>query len=141
MEKFDLAFLLLAILPILLAITLSEAACGYMARYCGDRTAETMGRLSLNPAKYIDIVGTIIVPAFTLIVLQGYFMVGWAKPVPIDPRNFTNLRKGERLGGHCQPAGQSADVSRLDDCGDYQSLGTGVFSGTNDADGNNGYAV
>lgn len=103
MQKFDLAFLLLAILPILLAITLSEAACGYMARYCGDRTAETMGRLSLNPAKYIDIMGTIIVPAFTLIVLQGYFMVGWAKPVPIDPRNFTNLRKGERLVAIASP--------------------------------------
>jgi Zn-dependent protease len=97
LEKVDLAFLLLAILPILLAITLSEAACGYMARYCGDRTAETMGRLSLNPAKYIDIIGTIIVPIFTLIVLHGFFMVGWAKPVPIDPRNFKDPRKGERL--------------------------------------------
>lgn len=103
MQNFDWAYFVLAILPILLAITLSEAACGYMARFCGDRTAETMGRLSLNPAKYIDIVGTIIVPIFTMIVLQGYLMVGWAKPVPIDPRNFRNRRKGERLVAIASP--------------------------------------
>lgn len=97
MQKFDLAFLLLAILPILLGITLPEAVCGYVARFCGDRTAEMMGRLSLNPAKYIDIVGTIIIPLATMFLLPGHLMFGWAKPVPIDPRNFKNRRQGERL--------------------------------------------
>ena len=103
MLKFDLAYLLLAILPILLGITLPEAVCGYMARFCGDRTAETMGRLSLNPAKYIDIVGTIIIPLATMILLPGHLMVGWAKPVPIDPRNFKNRRQGERLVAIASP--------------------------------------
>lgn len=103
MLKFDLAYLLLAILPILLGITLPEAVCGYMARFCGDRTAETMGRLSLNPAKYIDIVGTIIIPLATMILLSGFLMVGWAKPVPIDPRNFKNRRQGERLVAIASP--------------------------------------
>lgn len=103
MQKFDLAFLLLAILPILLGITLPEAVCGYVARFCGDRTAETMGRLSLNPAKYIDIVGTIIIPMATMILLSGFLMVGWAKPVPIDPRNFKNRRQGERLVAIASP--------------------------------------
>lgn len=103
MLKFDLAYLLLAILPILLGITLPEAVCGYMARFCGDRTAETMGRLSLNPAKYIDIVGTIIIPLATMILLSGFLMVGWAKPVPIDPRNFKNRHQGERLVAIASP--------------------------------------
>lgn len=103
MQKFDLAFLLLAILPILLGITLPAAVCGYMARFCGDRTAETMGRLSLNPAKYIDIVGTIIIPLATMILLSGFLMVGWAKPVPIDPRNFKNRRQGDRLVAIASP--------------------------------------
>lgn len=103
MLKFDLAYLLLAILPILLGITLPAAVCGYMARFCGDRTAETMGRLSLNPAKYIDIVGTIIIPLATMILLSGFLMVGWAKPVPIDPRNFKNRRQGERLVAIASP--------------------------------------
>lgn len=103
MLKFDLAYLLLAILPILLGITLPAAVCGYMARFCGDRTAETMGRLSLNPAKYIDIVGTIIIPLATMILLSGFLMVGWAKPVPIDPRNFKNRRQGDRLVAIASP--------------------------------------
>ncbi|PIT64169.1 hypothetical protein BHC47_02890 [Snodgrassella alvi] len=103
MLKFDLAYLLLAILPILLGITVPAAVCGYMARFCGDRTAETMGRLSLNPAKYIDIVGTIIIPLATMILLSGFLMVGWAKPVPIDPRNFKNRRQGDRLVAIASP--------------------------------------
>lgn len=103
MQKFDLAFLLLAILPILLGITLPEAVCGYVARFCGDRTAEMMGRLSLNPAKYIDIVGTIIIPLATMLLLPGFLMFGWAKPVPIDPRNFKNRRQGERLVAIASP--------------------------------------
>jgi len=78
-------------LPVLFAITIHEAAHGYAARALGDRTAESLGRLSLNPLRHIDPVGTIIVPA-VLMVLGG-FLFGWAKPVPV---NFNNLRHPRR---------------------------------------------
>jgi Zn-dependent protease len=74
-------------IPLLLAITLHEAAHGYAARVFGDRTAEMLGRISLNPIKHIDWVGTVAVPALTLAI--GGFFFGWAKPVPV---NFNNLR-------------------------------------------------
>lgn len=74
-------------IPLLLAITLHEAAHGYAARVLGDRTAEMLGRISLNPIKHIDWVGTVAVPALTLAI--GGFFFGWAKPVPV---NFNNLR-------------------------------------------------
>ena len=74
-------------IPLLTAITLHEAAHGYAARVFGDRTAEMLGRISLNPIKHIDWVGTVAVPALTLAI--GGFFFGWAKPVPV---NFNNLR-------------------------------------------------
>ena len=78
-------------IPLLLAITLHEAAHGYAARMFGDRTAEMLGRISLNPIKHIDPVGTLLVPALTLAI--GGFFFGWAKPVPV---NFNNLRHPKR---------------------------------------------
>lgn len=78
-------------LPLLFAITVHEAAHGWMARRLGDRTAEMLGRVSLNPLKHIDPIGTIVVPAILLIA--GGFIFGWAKPVPVDPRNFTHPRR------------------------------------------------
>ncbi len=78
-------------IPLLLAITLHEAAHGYAARMFGDRTAEMLGRISLNPIKHIDWVGTVAVPALTLAI--GGFFFGWAKPVPV---NFNNLRNPKR---------------------------------------------
>jgi len=74
-------------IPLLTAITLHEAAHGYAARRFGDRTAEMLGRISLNPIKHIDPIGTLLVPALTLAI--GGFFFGWAKPVPV---NFNNLR-------------------------------------------------
>lgn len=74
-------------LPVIFAITLHEAAHGYAALRFGDRTAQMMGRISLNPLRHIDLVGTIIVPAIT--VALGGILFGWAKPVPV---NFGNLR-------------------------------------------------
>ena len=80
-------------LPVLFAITLHEAAHGYAARHFGDRTAELAGRISLNPLRHIDPVGTLLVPA--LILVTSYFaagsamIFGWAKPVPV---NFGRLR-------------------------------------------------
>lgn len=74
-------------LPVIFAITLHEAAHGYVARYFGDMTAASFGRITLNPLKHIDLIGTILVPAISLVL--GGFLFGWAKPVPV---NFSNLR-------------------------------------------------
>lgn len=81
------AFLLWAP-PVLLAITLHEAAHGYVARYFGDATAFDAGRISLNPLRHIDPVGTILVPG-VLYFLSSGLLFGWAKPVPV---NFARLR-------------------------------------------------
>jgi Zn-dependent protease len=78
-------------LPVLFAITLHEAAHGYVARYFGDMTAAAAGRISLNPLRHIDLVGTVIVPLMTLLLTP--YMFGWAKPVPV---NFANLRHPKR---------------------------------------------
>ena len=94
-QNFDLGIFLLAVLPVLLAITVHEAAHGYAARHYGDRTAEMMGRLTLNPIKHIDPVGTILVPA--LMFMFTPFLFGWAKPVPINTRNFKDMRMGMRM--------------------------------------------
>lgn len=75
-------------IPLVLAITLHEAAHGYMAKKCGDNTAEMMGRLTLNPVKHIDPIGTILIPAVLLFTGAG-FLFGYAKPVPV---NFNRLR-------------------------------------------------
>ncbi len=78
-------------LPILFAVTLHEVSHGWVARFFGDHTAESMGRLSLNPLKHVDPVGTILVPA--LMLLFSGFIFGWAKPVPVVPQNMRNPRK------------------------------------------------
>jgi len=78
-------------LPVIFAITLHEVAHGWVARSLGDPTADRLGRLSLNPLKHVDPIGTVLVPG--LLLLIGGFMMGWAKPVPVDWRNFRNPRK------------------------------------------------
>lgn len=80
-------------LPVLFAITLHEAAHGYVARLFGDQTAWLAGRITLNPLRHIDPVGTLLVPAAILLLSSiggGGFLFGWAKPVPV---NFGNLRR------------------------------------------------
>src|SRR6266513_1633706 len=79
--------------PVLFAITLHEAAHGYVARHFGDTTAFNLGRISLNPARHIDLVGTVFLPLVTLFVTGGRIMFGWAKPVPV---NFHALRHPKR---------------------------------------------
>src|SRR5258706_585262 len=76
-------------LPVLFAITLHEAAHGYVARHFGDMTAYAQGRISLNPARHIDFVGTVLVPLAILLFSGGRFLFGWAKPVPV---NYSALR-------------------------------------------------
>jgi len=84
-------------LPVLFAITLHEAAHGYVARYFGDNTAWMLGRITLNPVKHIDPMGTILMPALmyltTFAIPGGPFILGYAKPVPVQ---FGNLRNPKR---------------------------------------------
>jgi Zn-dependent protease len=80
------------ILPVIFAITVHEVAHGWMAKKYGDNTALALGRLTLNPIKHIDLLGTIILPGLLLITGTG-FIFGWAKPVPVDPRHFKNPRR------------------------------------------------
>lgn len=77
-------------LPVIFAITVHEAAHGYVARYFGDNTAWVMGRVTLNPMKHIDLVGTIVMPVLLYVATAGTFLFGYAKPVPV---NFGNLRR------------------------------------------------
>jgi Zn-dependent protease len=77
-------------LPLLFAITLHEVAHGFVAYLFGDHTARLSGRLTINPLKHIDLMGTIIVPL--LLLVFGGFIFGWAKPVPVNPRNLSNPR-------------------------------------------------
>jgi Zn-dependent protease len=80
------------ILPVVFAITVHEVAHGWVAKLYGDKTADQQGRLTLNPIKHIDLVGTLILPGLLLITFSG-FIFGWAKPVPVDARNFKNPKK------------------------------------------------
>ena len=84
-----------AILPLLFAITLHEVAHGWVAKQLGDPTADMMGRLTLNPIKHIDLIGTIIVP--TVLLLMGGFIFGWAKPVPVTWQNLRNPKRDMAL--------------------------------------------
>ncbi len=78
-------------LPVIFAITVHEAAHGYAAKHFGDMTAFNAGRITLNPLKHIDMFGTIILPALT--VMLGGILFGWAKPVPVDFRRLRNPKK------------------------------------------------
>lgn len=89
------------ILPLIFAITVHETAHGWVADRLGDKTARMMGRITLNPIPHIDLVGTIVVPLglYALSSLSGGsgLLFGWAKPVPVNPRNFKNYRRDTAL--------------------------------------------
>lgn len=85
--------ILIFAIPVVLAITLHEAAHGYAAKALGDPTAYLLGRVSLNPIRHIDLVGTIAMPIGILLLTQGQFLFGWAKPVPVQ---FGRLRNPKR---------------------------------------------
>lgn len=80
-------------LPVLFSITVHEAAHGYAARYFGDYTATMLGRVTLNPIKHIDPIGTILMPLLLYFSTSGAFLFGYAKPVPV---NFSHLRRPKR---------------------------------------------
>ncbi|MGF6728793.1 hypothetical protein OKW50_000874 [Paraburkholderia youngii] len=81
-------------LPVIFAITLHEAAHGYVARWLGDNTAYVLGRVSLNPMRHIDPLGTIAIPLLLYFATSGAFMFGYAKPVPVAFGNLRNPRWG-----------------------------------------------
>ena len=89
----SVATIVLWAVPVVFAITLHEAAHGYVARHFGDRTAEALGRITLNPLRHIDPIGTVLVPAMLFLTAGPQYIFGWAKPVPV---NFGNLRHPKR---------------------------------------------
>ena len=89
----SLATIVLWAVPVVFAITLHEAAHGYVARHFGDRTAEALGRITLNPLRHIDPIGTVLVPAMLFLTAGPQYIFGWAKPVPV---NFGNLHHPKR---------------------------------------------
>ena len=97
-------------LPVIFAITLHEAAHGYVARHFGDLTAWRLGRISLNPVRHIDLVGTIVVPLVILVtskLVGAGILFGWAKPVPV---NFHALRRPKRDMLWVAAAGPAANL-------------------------------
>jgi Zn-dependent protease len=98
-------------LPVLFAITLHEAAHGYVARHFGDMTAYAQGRISLNPVRHIDPVGTIVVPLAILLLSGGRLpMFGWAKPVPV---NYSALRHPKQQMAWVAAAGPAANLAMV----------------------------
>jgi len=93
-------------IPVLFAISLHEAAHGYVARYFGDDTAERMGRLTANPIKHIDLFGTIVLPI--LLLFSAHMAFGYAKPVPVD---FGRLRNPKKQMGFVAAAGPAANFA------------------------------
>ena len=91
-------------LPLLIAITLHEAAHGFVAWRCGDPTAYRLGRISLNPIRHIDLFGTIILPLILLFSSGGKFFFGYAKPVPVNPRQLRHPRRDMVLVAAAGPA-------------------------------------
>jgi len=91
-----------AMLPVLFAITLHEVAHGWVASRLGDQTAAMLGRLTINPLRHIDPVGTVLVPIATSLI--GGFLFGWAKPVPVDMRNLRQPRRDMALVALAGPA-------------------------------------
>ena len=95
--------IIVQIVVLFFSIVVHESAHGWMAEKCGDNTARAMGRITLNPLAHIDPFGTILFPLF-LVIIHSPFLIGWAKPVPINPYNFDNPRKDVMKVGLAGPA-------------------------------------
>ena len=103
MEEFSLVQkVILGVVPVVFAITVHEVAHGWVASQLGDQTARLLGRLTLNPLKHMDPVGTVILPL--LLLMFGGFVFGWAKPVPVDWRNLRRPRRDMALVAAAGPA-------------------------------------
>ncbi|MBV5309605.1 site-2 protease family protein [Chromatium okenii] len=98
-----LQFAAVLAIPVLLAITVHEAAHGWVANRLGDPTAQQLGRVTFNPIKHVDLVGTVVVPALTFVFLHG-LLFGWAKPVPVTPHRLRQPRRDMALVALAGPA-------------------------------------
>lgn len=96
-------FLILQLLVLIFSIVIHEVAHGEVANFLGDPTAKNLGRLTLNPIKHIDPLGSIVVPLLTFLLHAG-IIIGWAKPVPYNPNNLRNQKVGPALVGLAGPA-------------------------------------
>ena len=85
------------VIVLIMSVVIHEFAHGYTAYLLGDNTARDRGRLTLNPIKHLDLFGSILLPLLLLITTKGSFLIGWAKPVPYNPNNLRNVRKGTFL--------------------------------------------
>lgn len=92
MSDINISEVVLQYLCLLFSLSFHEASHAAMANYWGDPTARLMGRMTLNPAKHIDVMGTVVLPLFAMI--SHFPMFGWAKPVPFNPRNLTDRKRG-----------------------------------------------
>jgi len=110
-------------IPVLLAITLHEVAHGYAARHFGDQTAAIMGRLSLNPLRHVDLIGTIVMPLVLILVTNGAFAFGYAKPVPVDSRNLRRPKQDMLWVAFAGPAANLAMAVA------WTLLGLGLIAG------------
>lgn len=109
MEEYSLVQkVILGAVPVVFAITVHEVAHGWVASRLGDQTARLMGRLTLNPVKHVDPIGTVVLPLIMLAI--GGFLFGWAKPVPVD---FRNLRRPRRDMALVAVAGPGANLLML----------------------------
>lgn len=98
MDQSHLILAAFEFVALVFSLSVHEAAHAWMANRLGDPTARMLGRITLNPIKHIDLVGTIIIPLFMLLVPgYGRFLIGWAKPTPVTPRNFRNVTRDDIL--------------------------------------------
>ena len=112
-----------AIILLVMSVVIHEVCHGYAAEALGDPTARYAGRLTLNPLKHIDPIGSIIVP-FILSIIPPYIVFGWAKPVPVNPYNLKNQRWGEFL---VAAAGPASNLSLAVVFGLFIRFGTGLY--------------
>ncbi len=119
------------ILPVLFAITAHEAAHGWVAHQLGDNTAKRLSRLTLNPLKHMDMLGTVIVPCLSF--AMGGFVFGWAKPVPVNALNFKNPKRDlawVAIAGPFSNLGMAlgwAAIAKLGDLLFLQGVSTALF--------------
>jgi Zn-dependent protease len=96
-------FIIFVIVILILSVVMHEVSHGYAAQMLGDPTARLAGRLTLNPVKHIDPLGSVIIPAI-LVLTGSSFLIGWAKPVPYNPFNLRNAKWGEAIVAGAGPA-------------------------------------
>lgn len=105
MDSFHFILAVFEFVVLVFSLSVHEAAHAWMANRLGDPTARMLGRVTLNPIKHVDLIGTIVIPLF-MIFMPGYgrFLIGWAKPTPVTPRNFKNMTRDDiltTLAGPC----------------------------------------